>query len=567
MMKKLILCLAMMLFSTSAAYAAEQGITVEADYGDYSITLKGFAGAEYSGENVNIEIIYPLGENVNEIPPITAENFREKTALFSYTTVKEDGSFEYRFKLNGMAKIENPFWARVSVDGADAEHENLKFVTGFAYTSKNEIDKKLGELKDGVKADTLEADMELLGIALPNVWSQFDQTQKTYAEGLINAEIKKLGELTTELVKNNVRGGIFMTAAKDANNANQLKEFMTDSELAEYFGLALTNPYYTEQKNEQTVFDRMYQSTSSISKKEDTAKLFLESLFLETISNIDHKSKAGTILKDFSEILSEENRNALAQLSAERLDRVCAAVVSAAKSDFDTMTRFNQMLAGAIKKSADSSQGNNGRGSGNSGSGSKSGNSGQQIVTYPTKQDETVTEPDRFTDIENVSWAKEAIESLYDQQIVSGMEDGKFYPNKEITREEVVTLLCKAFGIKESDQKGRFEDVYDRWSAGFVNAAFENEIVKGITETYFGAEQNVTREDMAVMAGRAGKISASKQAEFTDSSEISAYAKDAVAALSGQGVISGYADGSFRPRNNITRAEAAVMIYRLIHLK
>ena len=128
-------------------------------------------------------------------------------------------------------------------------------------------------------------------------------------------------------------------------------------------------------------------------------------------------------------------------------------------------------------------------------------------------------------------------------------------------------MLCKAFGISASKKRGQFEDADESWSAGFVNAAYEQEIVRGMSERYFGAKEHVTREDMAVMAARAGKISGGDPAEFSDFAEISSYAQDAVSALSQKGVISGYADGSFRPKNKITRAEAAVMIYRLIHLK
>lgn len=52
-----------------------------------------------------------------------------------------------------------------------------------------------------------------------------------------------------------------------------------------------------------------------------------------------------------------------------------------------------------------------------------------------------------------------------------------------------------------------------------------------------------------------------KTAEFSDAGDISDYAKDAVAYLAGEGVLSGFEDGSFKPLNNISRAEAAVIIY------
>ena len=92
-------------------------------------------------------------------------------------------------------------------------------------------------------------------------------------------------------------------------------------------------------------------------------------------------------------------------------------------------------------------------------------------------------------------------------------------------------------------------------------------IVKGYGQGTFGPANGITREQFCTIllryADYAGiPLSASKSAKtFTDGGSISSWAKDAVVACQKAGIINGYPDGSFRPKNGITRAEVSKMIY------
>ena len=98
-------------------------------------------------------------------------------------------------------------------------------------------------------------------------------------------------------------------------------------------------------------------------------------------------------------------------------------------------------------------------------------------------------------------------------------------------------------------------------------------IVKGISDTMFGTGESITRQDAAVMACRAAEAAKLwTEAEidnselFFDDSEIDKYAKEAVYTLYSKKVVNGTGNGEFSPKAQMTRAEAAKMIYELLNV-
>jgi len=176
-----------------------------------------------------------------------------------------------------------------------------------------------------------------------------------------------------------------------------------------------------------------------------------------------------------------------------------------------------------------------------------------------------------FTDLENVLWASEHIEKLYNLNIISGNGDGSFLPNNNVTREEFVKMIVVAFGMYNEMAETDFSDVSkDAWYYCYVASAVENGLVSGVGENLFGTGTKISRQDMAVIAYRAaqkaGKVfTAGEEIVFADGETISEYAKDGVSTLSKSGIINGM-DGNFCPFENSTRAQAAVVISKLCDL-
>lgn len=167
-------------------------------------------------------------------------------------------------------------------------------------------------------------------------------------------------------------------------------------------------------------------------------------------------------------------------------------------------------------------------------------------------------------DIAEAEWAKESILRLYEKGIVNGKENGKFAPNDTVTREEFAAMLVRAFNLT-SQTAANFADVApDAWYAEAVNAAVENEIVNGISETEFGVSQELTRQDCATMCERLlNRLGAATEADgevFADDAEIADYAKNAVYTLKKLGIISGVGENTFSPETACTRAMTAKII-------
>jgi len=175
-----------------------------------------------------------------------------------------------------------------------------------------------------------------------------------------------------------------------------------------------------------------------------------------------------------------------------------------------------------------------------------------------------------FQDLDDVEWAREAIEYLAEHGIVNGKNEDIFAPGENITRAEFVKMIMSVLGVSDGINETVFTDVsLDAWYAPYVHRAYDNGLVLGDENGCFYPEANITREDIAVILYRMVNQNYTVKASlaFSDADNISDYAREAVAHFSERGIITGFVDGSFGPQKNATRAEAAVMLYRLISNK
>ncbi len=194
-----------------------------------------------------------------------------------------------------------------------------------------------------------------------------------------------------------------------------------------------------------------------------------------------------------------------------------------------------------------------------------------------------------FSDV-SAHWAKADIEFLASKTIISGYTDTAFAPNRTITRAEFAAILTRALALTEAGASAPFSDVISgSWYEGAVAAASNAKLVSGFSDGTFRPGETITREQMAVMIANAltfaQRAAVASQSDidadassvtvteadadvplttFTDAAAISPWARGAVAAAVEASIISGFSDGSFQPAKNATRAEAAVMIRRLL---
>jgi hypothetical protein len=175
-----------------------------------------------------------------------------------------------------------------------------------------------------------------------------------------------------------------------------------------------------------------------------------------------------------------------------------------------------------------------------------------------------------FTDIYDIAWAEDQIRLLGLERIVRASSGKCYEPMKEITRADFLYYLINALGL-EKDVGNSFNDVPpDAYYTKAVATAKMLGITTGVGDNLFKPEESITRQDMMTLVVRA-LYAAGKSYEpagrediqgFLDASLVSDYAASSVAVLVRKGYIKG-SGNRLNPLYNLTRAEAAVLLYRI----
>jgi len=170
-----------------------------------------------------------------------------------------------------------------------------------------------------------------------------------------------------------------------------------------------------------------------------------------------------------------------------------------------------------------------------------------------------------FSDIQD-NWAKDNILTAYLSGWMNGVSAGEFSPDAPLTRAQAAALFVRMLGLTAvKDSAYSFDDCGGSWAEAYIDTARKYNIIAGIGDNLFEPDRPITREEIAVLLDNITDYTDSgAQTAFSDVTEISnPWSYSAVSALCANGVITGYPDGSFRPENNVTRAEIAAMITRI----
>lgn len=171
-------------------------------------------------------------------------------------------------------------------------------------------------------------------------------------------------------------------------------------------------------------------------------------------------------------------------------------------------------------------------------------------------------------------WAATYVDYLYTSGITTGYTDGTFRPTQNISRQEFAVMLYRYLGLDGGKYAGVTLPFADNGKIGdfaqtAIKALYTEGIINGSTGSdgrlYFNPYSSITRAQAAAMIGRTqAKGYAAPALTFTDASKIPAYASFYISTLAAQGVIGGYADGSFKPNDPISRGQMAKILYNLL---
>lgn len=174
-----------------------------------------------------------------------------------------------------------------------------------------------------------------------------------------------------------------------------------------------------------------------------------------------------------------------------------------------------------------------------------------------------------FDDVAEDSWYSEAVQYVYDNGIMNGVGEERFAPNETVTRSMLVTILHRMEGEPAAAGSPSFEDVKaGSYYEKAVLWAAEKKIVTGYSDTSFGPDDSITREQVATIFYRYTQykgIAVEKRGDlskYDDAKTISSYASDAMAWAEVQGLITGTGPSTLDPKGLTTRAQMATIIMR-----
>ncbi|MEK4114010.1 hypothetical protein ABIC86_003979 [Paenibacillus sp. DS2363] len=176
-----------------------------------------------------------------------------------------------------------------------------------------------------------------------------------------------------------------------------------------------------------------------------------------------------------------------------------------------------------------------------------------------------------FRDIEK-SYAKEAIIYLAQKGIVKGYSDGSFGGHQKVTRAEFAIFLQRALGYNSVvPYINEFNDVQSNsWYYSEITPALQQGILKGFNDGSLRPNVDVTREEASSMIENVMKKQGYVLSSFTlydDNQMISNWARNSISLVTQESVMKGYPDRKFMPKKQLTRQEAAMIIYNLLHSK
>lgn len=523
-------CLIAALLSTSTVFA---DFNYSADYSDERVVISGVTSTET--EEVSVQVYKSDAGNISD----------SNSILFNDQCTSVGGKYEIPFRYdgaeNGMYEI------NVRESGTDKIYtKKIKLVP------KQEYITAISELNNA--AQTSE--------------QAFIDAFNTYGNVFDIDEKLKNGKSFQDSVKK-------LAAGVKANQMNAQNNQMNDKSVNTY--VVLNAVKESEIKNVTGYLDYLQQDDvfidylSKICTSDEKAEYLTSRLKNVAAFGIDGADKS---LREALILTAARHSNVGAlKTLVEKYGTDVGIQLSSIKSyayssvsgkDYDSAAELNT----ALKNAKDPNGGTGGTGTGTGSSGNKQNSTGSTGVILPGTGKAEVPEINaRFIDLNSVEWAYEAIMALADNGIVNGKTDNEFYPNDKVTREEFAKLLVCMAKLENSEySSNHFTDVgADAWYSKYVNIAYENGICNGIGNGNFGVGNEITRQDMAVMVHNllksANEAINPLYTEFADDEYISDYAKPAVSSLSAMGIINGVGDNMFAPKDNATRAQAAVIIY------
>lgn len=547
-------CVAKAFIRKSAADSSVGGINAQIDYEKALVTVEGNA---QPGDTVT------LISHKDGIVTDTPNYYNEFVA---------DGDFTYSYVMNGEA---GSYLVSAIINGTEYKAENM-----IGFYSNDDLDSIAStDFADAGADDIEELITQSYGVLFDLQGADSGTVAKYMAKDIeTNGNYSGRDEMFASFAS-----AVRFDGFASLQTADEIKNAVNDTNSNLPFAQLPSYSAYSKilDSDQQLEICDMLLGVEA-SHFDDYASAFSEAVILSAVKNMG----SWTYAKE----LFDKNRELLKDIDYDNYDELCGKNEN---SEVDKAIAGNEFasideLCDAVNDAIDdalysnsqqqSSSSNRGHGGGGGGGGAVI----SLIPDAPAKSETTDAVPpadkndiadvykSQYTDMSDAMWAKDAVDYLSQKGIVNGRNAEIFDPHASVTREEFVKMAVAALGLGGGENSLPFDDVSESdWFYPYLAKAYEAGLIKGTSASLFGKGSPISREDVAVIMCRMadGLLPSSADSDFTDSDSIADYAKDSVAKLAKSGIISGMGDGSFAPKAVCTRAQAAVMIYKILNLK
>ncbi|OMF37599.1 hypothetical protein BK133_05990, partial [Paenibacillus sp. FSL H8-0548] len=183
--------------------------------------------------------------------------------------------------------------------------------------------------------------------------------------------------------------------------------------------------------------------------------------------------------------------------------------------------------------------------------------------------------PLEFSDVSQ-HWAKDDVNDMGSRMIISGIGNGLFNPDQAITRAEFTAIIVRGLGLKLEEGTSPYSDVKaESWYNSAINTASAYNLITGFEDGTFRPNDKITREQAMVIISKAMTLTSLKAklpvqstditlGSFEDAAEAASWAQSSIADSVQAGIVSGRSSSKLAPKDNITRAEVASIMKRLL---
>ncbi len=536
MIKKILITASVLIAMNSVAYGAQ------------------ISQCDYDRDTGNVTISGT--SDISDDNEITVNVKESGNTVYEGQTTAKDGKYVFSFKLSGNElKTYNVKVGEKSVYTASTD--------SFVYYGSQAADKLtlLKEYADksdlsNFKAALAEA-VPVLGIKL----STAETEQLNNIADIVMLSVKSESELTVEKLDDIVNDALFVQMIRVCNNASDLDTILTNNSARITDRYPLIWAKYTTGNEKASICNKIIDQVANAQNL--TENFIADTFMVETAAYYINNAAGWENAKKFiSDVKSEIGIN------AETLSSDSRIYINMMNATYKVKTDFNKVYTTPVSDATIPTTPTGGS-TGGSGGGSIGG-SGSYSPSTPGSVEPT----QKFKDLENVEWAKTAIEALAKDGVIKGKSENEFAPMDNILREESAAMLVRLFNLPTPESKTGFGDVASgEWYEDCCYAVKSSGVVNGIEDGLFGVGTYITRQDFVTIIYRAMQkygISGKANEEtdvFSDAESIAEYAQEPANYLKKCGIIEGKEEGRFSPTDNITRAEAAKILYSVRNLK